>query len=408
MPGSGHNGKSCPTISARATAHAGWLLTILMTAGLRAQTCPALPEGTICEHYHYHVLVWQPYERTYQEVAATRQFVTREACEKSRADAAKESQSIADYMKTSKTDSSMQADRFGDCHCDRTMEPSSGVFLDAKARMSQLRTEQESAWVIRERLLASELPTAGEYIRLLFGREPRLDRVFRETVPARLPENTARPAAAVLLETKIGAQSETPPVAANLSLIEIPPPGGGAALPPSAAATTPPASAGSTLATAESQREPSSDFFVYELARANAILSDSETISDPDIKNAVHQEVARRKRVLDNLRIIVRLSDPNSVTVRTLRGATDEASRLAVVRALFGAEVAPAWAPADARGAAATSALAADANPALVFDAAGNVAARRATLYGVLGLEHRLSPEEAASFTRVVEELLGK
>jgi hypothetical protein len=408
MLGHGHNGKSGTAISARAAVHVGWLLTMLMTAGLRAQTkCPALPEGTVCEHYHYHVLVWQPHERTYQEVAATRQFVSREVCEKWRADAAKESQSVADYMKTSKTDTSMQADRLGDCHCDRTTDPSSGVFLDAKARMNQLRTEQESAWTIRERLLASELPTAGEYIRLLFGKEPRLDRVFRETVPVRLPENAVAPATAVLLDTKIGGQSEAPPIAANLSLIEIPLPGG-PSLPPAAVDKMPRAATASTLAAPESEGEPSRDFFLYELARTDRILTASETISDPDVKTAVRQEVARRKRVLDNLRAIARISDPNSTIVRTLQGATDEASRLAAVRGLFGAEVARAWAPADARGAAVTSGLAADSKPTVVFDSASDVDARRAALYGVLAQEHRLSPEEAAPFTKVVEELLKK
>lgn len=398
MSGHGHNGKSGTAIPARAAVHVGWLLTMLMTAGLRAQTkCPALPEGTVCDHYHYHMLVWQPSERTHKEVAATRQFVSREACDKWKADAAKESQSIADYMKSSKIDSSMQADRLGDCHCDRTTDPSSGVFLDAKARMTQLRTRQDAAWSLRERLLSKPLPPAGDYIRLLFGREPRLDRFFRESVPARLPEKAISPAAAVLLDTKIGAQSKTPPIATNQSLVEVPLPGG---------AVT--AAAGATPAAPDSEGEPARNFFVYELARADAILTDSNTISDSDVKRTVRQEVVRRKRVLDNLRTIASISDPNSATVRTLRAANDEASRLAVVRGLFGAEVAPAWAPADARGAAATSGLAADPKPALVFDSAGDVAARRAALYGVLGQEHRLSAEEAASFTKVVEELLKK
>jgi hypothetical protein len=401
MPRHAHNANSGKVVSAGTTVRASWLLTILITVALRAQTkCPALPEGTVCEHYHYHVLVWQPYEHSYQEVAATRQFISRDACEKWRAEAAKQSQSIADYMKTSKIDTSMQANRLGDCHCDRTTDPSSGVFLDATARMTQLRTEQEPAWTIRERLLASESPTAGAYIQLLFGKEPRLDRVFRETVPARLPEVTVPPSAAVLLDTKIGGQSEMPPIALKLSLVDISLPGGGASPPPSAAA--------SSSATPESESEPSRDFFVYELARADAILRASETIPDPDVKTAVRQEIARRERVLDNLRTIARASDLNGVTVRTLRGATDEVSHLAVVRGLFGAEVARSWAPADARGAAATSGLAADPKPAVVFDSAGDVSARRGALYGVLAQEHRLSPEEASPFTKVVEELLGK
>src|ERR1043165_346056 len=101
----------------RGATYLASLLTILIAAMPRAQTkCPAPAEGTVCDHFHAHLLVWQPGERTYQEVTATRQFISPAACEKWKADSAKESQSIADYMKTAKIDSSMQADRLGECH----------------------------------------------------------------------------------------------------------------------------------------------------------------------------------------------------------------------------------------------------------------------------------------------------
>jgi hypothetical protein len=373
------------------------VLFLLFTAPAEAQVkCPPLPEGTTCGHYHYHILVWQPQERTYREVSGVRKYVSLEACDKAKTQSAKENQTLAEFMKAS-VDSAFQPDQFRDCHCDRTTDPSSGVFLDTAARIAQMRIEQEAAWTTRERLLSSDHPKAGESLRMLFGREVHTDRFLRKTFPPRLPERSAPPATATLLDTRVGGPADTPPIAANLSFIEIPLPGG---------ATAPPAE--NTVPAASGDADPARGFFLYELARADAILTASDQISEEEMKSIVRREVVRRKRVIENLRTITRACDADGPTMRALRVANDEAARLAVIRGLFGDTVVRAWAPTDARGAAATTAISADAKAALVFDAAADVALRRASLYATLGQERQLSEAETNTFVTVLEELISK
>lgn len=374
------------------------LLLLLLASPSEAQPmkCPPLPEGSTCGHYHYHVLVWQPQDRTYREVSGRRQFISVDACEKAKAGAAKENQSLAEFMKTS-VDSAFQPDQFRECHCDRTTDPTSGVFLDAATKLAQMRIEHEATWTTRERLLSSDAPRAGEYLQMLFGREVRADRFLRHAVPSRLPEKTAPPASAALLDTKVGGPVDAPPIAANLSFIDILVPGAAAA-----ATLSQPKSAPAEGA------EPLSGFFAYELARADAILTASENISESDVRSSVRREVARRKRVLENLRIITKACDAEGPTIRAMRVATDEGARLTVIRGLFGDAVARAWATSDARGAAATTAIPQEAKGALVFDSTADVDVRRETLYASLGQERSLSQAETITFANVVEELVSK
>ena len=162
-------------------------LTLLLAVPLLAQTkCPPLAEGAPCDRYHYHVAVWNIENRSYDNVAATRQFASMAACDKARGQAVRENAALSDFVKL-KIDGSMLPNRFGDCHCDRTQDPSSAAFLDAKARMLQLREQQDAAWTMRERLLSRGVPGSGDHLNALFGAAPRLDRFLREMMPPRLP-----------------------------------------------------------------------------------------------------------------------------------------------------------------------------------------------------------------------------
>ncbi len=374
------------------------VIAVLSTLGVAfpsaAQKCPPLPEGTTCTQFHYHVLMWNPRERTYQEIAGRHRFVSLEACEKAKSEAAKENGSLAEFIKTS-VESSFQPAQFRECHCDRTTDRTSGVFLDTSARIAQMRMEDDAAWWIRERLLSSNAPRTGEFLGLLFEQQVRADRFLRKPLPSRLPESSTPPATAVLLDTRIGGATSAPPIAANLAFIDIPLPG----------STTAPATGGpSSVKTAE----PSAAFFTYELARADAILTASEKISEDNLKSAVHRELARRKRVLANLRTIANACPSNGPTARALSVANDEPARLTVIRGLFGDVVVRAWAPTDARGAAATTAIPEDAKTAVVFDPGADVDVRRAALYAALGQDRQFSVAETQTFANVIEELVTK
>jgi hypothetical protein len=216
---------------------------LILTAALQAQmSCPALPEGAACDHYHYHLSVWNIESHTYEEVAVTRPFASVAACEKAQRDASRENARLADFIKTTKIDTSMMPDRFGACHCDRTQEQSSPVFLTAKQRIVQIRARQDAEWSLRERLLGQNVPGAGDHLSSVFGRRPSGDRFLRETIPPRAPASTAVRAPATLLESTIGSSNATPAIAASLSLVPVPAPPAAPAQTP-AAAPKPPAAA---------------------------------------------------------------------------------------------------------------------------------------------------------------------
>jgi hypothetical protein len=202
-------------------------LALFLTAQLHAQTkCPPLPEGATCDRYHYHLSIWNIETLGYTEVTATRQFLSQAACEKARAEALKESALLAEFVRTTKIDTSMAPNHFGDCHCDRTQDTSSASFLDAKTRTAQLHTQQDAGWVLRERLLASrDTPGVPDHLLTLFETTPKVDRFLRETMPPRLPPTTAVRPPATLLESRVGSQAAMPAVAANLTLVPVLVPG---------------------------------------------------------------------------------------------------------------------------------------------------------------------------------------
>lgn len=202
-------------------------LALFLTAQLHAQTkCPPLPEGATCDRYHYHLSIWNIETLGYTEVISTRQFLSQAACEKARLEALKESALLAEFVRTTKIDTSMAPNHFGDCHCDRTQDTSSASFLDAKTRTAQLRAQQDAGWSLRERLLASrDTPGVPDHLLTLFGAPPKVDRFLRETMPPRLPPTTAVRPPATLLESRVGSQAAMPAVAANLTLVPVLVPG---------------------------------------------------------------------------------------------------------------------------------------------------------------------------------------
>jgi hypothetical protein len=222
-----------------------WLapaLFLAATAALAQSKCPPLPEGAPCNYYHYHVAVWNVEARTFSDIVAIAPFVSLAKCEKARQEAMRENTAMVEFIRTS-IDSSMSANRFGDCHCDRTEDRSSASFLDIRARTNQLRSQQDAAWSLRERLLSRELPGIADLLKNVFGPPPRPDRFFRETIPARVPPSGAARPPAALLESSVGAHTPMPAIAENIALVAIPLTTAPPAPQPQAqpAATTPPA-----------------------------------------------------------------------------------------------------------------------------------------------------------------------
>jgi hypothetical protein len=222
------------------TKSAAFVSMLILTAALHAQTtCPPLPEGVACDHYHYHLSVWNIESHTFQEVAITPSFVSVVACEKARNEALQENARLADFIKTTKIDTSMMSNRFGNCHCDRTQDQATPVFLDAKQRVAQLRAQQDAGWSLRERLLGQDVPGVGDRLTSVFGRPRTAARFLRETMPSRLPPSAAVRAPVTLLDSTIGSSTPTPAIAASLSLLPVSAPPASPVQTPAAAPKTP-------------------------------------------------------------------------------------------------------------------------------------------------------------------------
>jgi len=236
-----------------------WLIPALLlsAASMLAQTkCPPLPEGAACSQYHYHVGLWNIEARTFSDVATTTRFVSLAACDKARAEAMRENASLAEFVRTS-VDSSMSANRFGDCHCDRTEDAASASFLDGRSRTTQLRSQQDAAWTLRERLLSRETPGIGDRLKNVFAPPPRWDRFLRETIPTRVPLSSVPRPAARLIESSVNPQTPMPEIAEHISLVPVPPiPAAPASQPQAQPATAPPVAPAPAASPAQSSNVP--------------------------------------------------------------------------------------------------------------------------------------------------------
>src|SRR5258706_510242 len=90
--------------------------------------------------------------------ASTMTIAAIASCERARDTAFKRNMSVVEYMHTQRRDW-WQADKFGPCHCDMTVEKASPNLLSEAARTQQLRDAEEIRQRVRERLIdAKALP----------------------------------------------------------------------------------------------------------------------------------------------------------------------------------------------------------------------------------------------------------
>jgi hypothetical protein len=323
------------------------LLTFTATVRANAQTltCPPLrPDAPPCRRFHYHLRAWQPVTRTFAELSATADYATRESCDAARAQAQKTSQSFAEQVKSSKIDGNYQADVPGECHCDMTHDPASRSFLDDDARMRQRRTQQDLAWQVREKLLDAANPAAAQLLQATSPPEHGYDRFLAEKLTAPPLRDHVDGQSLVLMDTAVAAASTQTAIAHDLPLLKIEPqpapPGVLAAVPPRqvVAAVPPPLAIGQA-------------FFAYETARLGAVVNASEVLAEGPLKSSIRAACEQRRQVLANLEMVANASDRNSRLVRALERTTNEEEHVALLRALFGAEAAASWAPADAKDA---------------------------------------------------------
>jgi len=362
-----------------------FVATALIAAGLspalaQPLLCPpvASAAGKPCETFHFHVQLFRPEARDFVELYGINQFASMASCERARDAAFKRNMSVVEFMHTQRRDW-WQADKFGPCHCDMTVEKASPNFLSEGTRTQQLRDAEEIRQRVRERLIDAKALPDSEVMRNIappLSATPLIGGPKFVSMPA--------PAAAAATpnspdDLQITKAVDTAPSSAtslDLPLVDIPLPGitppaevsAAAPVPvaPAPAAAEPPKPAPAPLPqqTVQVTAEPATvvadepdlpapedvaDAFVsYESQRIQNVLKVSSEIGDETLKAKVLDACTQRIQLLSNLRSIIVGSGAKSRLVAAASAAKKESERVAVAAKLFGSDIPPHWAPKDA------------------------------------------------------------
>jgi len=351
----------------------------------QALVCPtsASAAGRPCETFHYHVQMYRPDTRQFVEVFGVNQFATQAACERAREQQMAANAKLASWFKNVR-EQQYEPDRFGSCHCDMTIDRISPNFLTDGQRTMQLRTAEEIRLRVRERLLDNKLTSDSELVRDLWA-DPPITPLLSGAKIAPLPSNgpvavttspddlrptksldTTKPAIAALdlPLADVGAPPVTPAAEDGTATPDAPPATEAAPEPPvetvnveAPEATAPQESQPEKVVTAEeapteadvqSAQETAERFVTYETQRIQNVLRASAAIADETVKSKIFESCMQRIQLLSNLRLLIEGSGMRSRLAAAARTAESETERLALIARLFGDDVKPHWAPADA------------------------------------------------------------
>jgi len=297
------------------------LLAAMLVAGAalaqQALVCPPGASNQPCERFHYHVAMYRPDTKAFIEIQGT-PFASQAACDRARDAELKRNLAVVDYFHK-KGEQKYEADRFGPCHCDAT--------TDAQ-KMTALRNAEEVRWRVRERLLDSGLLSDNELVRSLWTAPP-VSPLLGGPRLVPLPPPVAvqvLTSAEEMRATKAIEASKPVESKLDLPLAEI-----------AQAARPAEASDGAAI----------DAFLTSEQERINGVLKASGAVSDDDAKAKIFEASMQRMSLLSNLRQLIEAAGPRSRIAAAVRNAQSEADRLALVKRLFGDDVAPHWAPND-------------------------------------------------------------
>ena len=354
-----------------------FVASALIAAGLspalaQPLLCPPVVSvaGKPCETFHFHVQLFRPDTREFVEVYGINQFASMPSCEHARDAQFKRNMAIVEFMRAQRRDW-WQADKFGPCHCDMTIERASPNFLSDAARAQQIRDAEEVRQRVRERLLDARAPSDSDVVRNLgpsVSATPLIGGPKLVSMPPPAAATNASNSPDDLRITKAVDTTASTASSFELPLADIPLPG---ITPPSetaapvsqAAAADPPQQAPPTPTPAPVATEPVTvvadedlpapedvaDAFVsYESQRIQNVLKVSSSIGDEAVKAQVLDACTQRIQLLSNLRSIIVGSGARSRLVASANAAKRESDRLGIVAKLFGSDVPQHWAPKEA------------------------------------------------------------
>jgi len=340
--------------------------------------CPpvASAAGKPCETFHFHVQLFRPESRDFVELYGINQFASMASCERARDAAFKRNMSVVEFMHTQRRDW-WQADKFGPCHCDMTVEKASPNFLSEGARTQQLRDAEEIRQRVRERLIDAKALPDSEVMRNIappLSATPLIGGPKFVSMPAPVAAAATANSPDDLQITKAVDTAPSSATSLDLPLVDIPLPGitppaevaTAAPVTPAPASTEPPKPVPAPLPqqTVQVTAEPATvvadepdlpapedvaDAFVsYESQRIQNVLKVSGEVGDETLKAKVLDACTQRIQLLSNLRSIIVGSGARSRLVAAASAAKKESERVAVAAKLFGSDIPPHWAPKDA------------------------------------------------------------
>jgi hypothetical protein len=359
-----------------------FIATALIAAGLspalaQPLLCPpvASAAGKPCETFHFHVQLFRPESRDFIELYGINQFASTASCEHARDAQFKRNMSVVEYMHAQRRDW-WQADKFGPCHCDMTVEKASPNFLSEGARTQQLRDAEEIRQRVRERLIDAKALPDSEVMRNIappLSATPMIGGPKMVTMPPPVAASVSNSPDDLQI-TKAVDTTPSSATSLDLPLVDVPLPGITppaevvAATPaPVPAAPTPtptPAAAEPPQPAVQVAAEPApviaddpdlpvpedvADAFVsYESQRIQNVLKVSSEVGDESTKAQVLEACTQRIQLLSNLRSIIVGSGAKSRLVAAANAAKKESERVAVAAKLFGSDIVPHWAPKNA------------------------------------------------------------
>lgn len=191
----------------------------------QALVCPTPAAiGThACEVFHFHQAMYRPETRGFAELYGINQFASQSACERAREAAVKRNLAVVERMRIK--DQQYEPDRFGQCHCDMTIDRASPNYLNDMQRVAQLRLAEEIRLRVREKLLDNDVPSDAEVVRGLIpppSNTPLIGGPKLAPLPTAAPVAAVANAAADLKITKTIDTSTPATSSLDLPLVEVP------------------------------------------------------------------------------------------------------------------------------------------------------------------------------------------
>jgi hypothetical protein len=368
-----------------------FIATALYAAGVtpalaQPLLCPPVASvaGKPCEVFHFHVQLFRPESRDFLELYGINQFASMASCERARDAQFKRNMSVVEFMHTQRRDW-WQADKFGPCHCDMTVEKASPNFLSEAARAQQLRDAEEIRQRVRERLIDAKALPDSEVMRNIappLSATPLIGGPKLVSMPPPVAASVSNSPDDLQI-TKAVDMTPSSATSLDLPLVDIPLPGitppaevvaaapaPGPSATPASASAEPPQAAPAPLPAPLPQpavqvaAEPApviaedpdlpvpedvADAFVsYESQRIQNVLKVSGDVGDEATKAQVLEACTQRIQLLSNLRSIIVGSGAKSRLVAAANAAKKESERVAVAAKLFGSDIPPHWAPKNA------------------------------------------------------------